>query len=49
LHERRTEDPAVAVMERLKGYAQAAVKQRQDQMEAEFAGRPRASGSGWMR
>jgi len=40
-------DQAVGVMDRLKGYASAALKQRAEAVE-EFSGR-RMSGSGWMR
>src|SRR5262245_13773575 len=41
-------DQAVGVMEKLKGFATAALKQREEAMIEEFSGR-RASGSGWMR
>lgn len=41
-------DQAVGVMDRLKGFATAALKQREEAIVEEFSGR-RMSGSGWMR
>lgn len=48
LKERGDSNVAVSVMERLKGYATAALKKREEEIE-EFSGRPRFSGGGWMR
>jgi len=49
LKDRKIEDRAVGVMDRLRGFAQAALKKREDQLELEFSGRPRVSGGGWMK
>lgn len=47
-HERKLNDRAIGVMERLKGLTTAALKQRESEVELEFSGR-RFSGGGWMR
>lgn len=46
-HERRGNDRAIAVMDRLKGLSVAALKEREEAVQ-EFSGR-RAGGSSWMR
>jgi hypothetical protein len=49
LRDGKIEDRAVGVMERLRGYAAAALKQREEASELEFSGRPRMGAGGWMR
>ena len=47
-HERKGNDRAIAVVERLKGLTAAAVQEREAVFDSEFSGR-RAGGAGWMR